>query len=86
MHHHRLARAVHRSMLVHPVPQRSCGKRRYGDRIAADLSLALIRSRGRVRGKDPVRSYRCPICEGWHLTSRRTWCASVPVPRRPLER
>ncbi|MDN5914616.1 MAG: hypothetical protein L0I76_05830 [Pseudonocardia sp.] len=86
MHHHRLAQAVHRSTHVRPVPQRSCGKRRYEDRIAADLSLALIRRHGRVRGKDPVRSYLCPSCDGWHLTSRRTWCASFPAPRRPLER
>lgn len=85
MHHHRLNRTVHRALQPQLVSQRSCGKRRFPDRIAADLSLALIRAQGRARGKDPVRSYPCPDCDGWHLTSRRTWRAPVPAPRRSPE-
>lgn len=83
MHHHRQARVLHRALCPHrPRPERSCGKRRFDDRIAADLTLAFIRSQGRVRGKEPVRSYRCPECDGWHLTSSRSWCPRpVALPR-----
>jgi len=69
MHHHRPARSA-RCTWVCAVPRRrSCGKRFYADRISADLSLAVIKARGRVRGKEPIRSYACPRCGGWHLTS-----------------
>ncbi|GLY19727.1 hypothetical protein Kisp01_67410 [Kineosporia sp. NBRC 101677] len=58
-----------------PIPaqprRRACGKRYFDDRIAADFSLATIRAKGAALQKDPVRSYACPRCHGWHLTSVR---------------
>lgn len=84
MRHHRLALAAERALCSPVVRERSCGKRRFRDRIAADLALARIRCSGAARHRDPVRSYACPTCDGWHLTSRRTW-TTVPVPRRPRE-
>lgn len=46
------------------------GKRRYRDRIGAQLALAVIRRRGNNRRRE-TRAYRCPICGGWHLTSQK---------------
>jgi hypothetical protein len=71
--HHRYGRAVARATAPAPQRYRSCGKRFYADRISADLALAVIRARGQVRGKEPVRSYPCPHCGGWHLTAAPTW-------------
>lgn len=41
------------------------GKVRFRDRIAADLALA-----GPVGDKGSVRTYECPLCNGWHSTSK----------------
>ncbi|OLT18608.1 hypothetical protein BJF78_00260 [Pseudonocardia sp. CNS-139] len=81
MHHHRQARAV-TAFAPAAERRRSCGKRWYADRIAADLALALIRSRGRARTKDPVRSYHCPTCDGWHLTAIPVWRSGPHVPQQ----
>lgn len=83
MHHHRHARAVSRTLAPVPLRPRSCGKRWYGDRIAADLALARIRTWGRAMGKDPVRSYHCPGCDGWHLTSVPARWSDRPLVPRP---
>ncbi|MEQ3540054.1 hypothetical protein WHI96_14590 [Pseudonocardia tropica] len=85
MRHHRLALAAERALHPRVVRERSCGKRRFRDRIAADLALARIRCSGAARYRDPVRSYACPVCRGWHLTSRRAWTPVVPAPRSPRE-
>ena len=46
-----------------------CVKRRYRDQEAANDELAHIKAH--TRGyKAPARSYRCPHCGGWHLTSQ----------------
>ncbi len=45
------------------------GKRRYRDRIGAQLALAVIRRRD-SRQRRETRAYPCPDCRGWHLTSR----------------
>jgi hypothetical protein len=83
VHHHRQALAVARALApARQHPRRSCGKRWYADRIAADLALALIRSRGSARSKDPVRSYHCPTCDGWHLTAIAAWRSGPHVPRQ----
>ena len=52
---------------VHVRPQnRMClSKRRWGRRERAERALDLRRSRG---GEGSV--YRCPLCSGWHMTSR----------------
>ncbi|MGY5099655.1 hypothetical protein [Streptomyces sp. 900105245] len=84
MHYQRSARVTHRALPLRPRRQKSCGKVWFADRIAADLVLAVIRSRGEARAKEPVRSYRCPRCHGWHLTSatpRRDHSATPKVTR-----
>lgn len=48
----------------------SCRKIRYRDRIAAELVLASLVRRDRTnRATTERRSYQCPDCHGWHLTS-----------------
>ena len=50
---------------------KSCGKRAYRDGIAAKLALAEIAHKDRPsRDKTEKRTYRCPDCRNWHLTSR----------------
>lgn len=44
------------------------GKRRYRDRVGAKFALAVIKRRGGKRRRE-TRAYRCPTCNGWHLTS-----------------
>lgn len=86
MHHQRVARAVELALFPNRTSRQvSCGKTRFVDRIAADLALARIRAHGRARGKEPIRSYCCPRCHGWHLTSappRRNHSAPPKVTRR----
>jgi hypothetical protein len=45
-----------------------CRKRRYRDKLAADVDLARIAHISH-RAHIPVRSYHCPDCLGYHLTS-----------------
>ncbi|MFE9736167.1 hypothetical protein ACFYO9_37575 [Streptomyces sp. NPDC005863] len=45
------------------------GKRRYRDRIGAQLALAVIRRRGGQQRRE-TRAYHCHGCDGWHLTSK----------------
>lgn len=37
----------------------------------ASRALALLRRTGSE--SIPVRSYKCPTCGGWHLTSKSAW-------------
>lgn len=48
-----------------------CKKRRYRDELDAKIALSVIdmRSRRRKRAGER-RAYLCPLCGGWHLTSR----------------
>jgi hypothetical protein len=48
------------------------GKIRYRDKTAALFALAMIRPRRERREKNEVKSYPCPQCHGWHLTSKRS--------------
>ena len=41
----------------------------------ASRALALIRRKGSAH--TPVRSYKCPTCGGWHLTSAQLKGASA---------
>ena len=44
-------------------------KIRYKSRKAAQL---IIDNPKRFKGrKKPKRAYKCPVCDGWHLTSKR---------------
>lgn len=42
------------------------GKIPFRDRIAADTALA----RRRAKDMGEIRSYQCPLCGRWHLTSQ----------------
>lgn len=44
-------------------------KRKFQDRIAAELRLSTLRGRG-VKSGELQRAYHCP-CGGWHLTSKK---------------
>lgn len=50
-------------------------KKRYPDKLAADIDLSSIIGRAEKHRKNrnkvlPVRSYECPWCGGHHLTSQ----------------
>lgn len=56
-----------------------CSKRRYKDRVAAELALATIRREDKThRGEQEQRAYRCPHHprEVWHLTHIEVWKGS----------
>lgn len=46
-------------------------KRRYPDHATASAVLRKAKRRRRPGPSDPIRFYRCPICEGYHLTSTK---------------
>jgi hypothetical protein len=48
------------------------GKRGYATQDVADAALAEIRAAGRMGkgGRIETRSYECPWCGRWHLTSK----------------
>ena len=45
------------------------GKRRFRSHQEAVRSLHRIANRS-TRDRQPVRTYECPKCKGWHLTSQ----------------
>lgn len=50
-------------------------KRRFPDKISAEIMRGKYMSRNLdkpIRAKQESRSYFCPVCRGWHLTSRPT--------------
>lgn len=49
-----------------------CIKARFTSEDAADDQLQQIARTDGTRPKRPVRSYACPLCGGWHLTSQMT--------------
>lgn len=53
-------------------------KKRYSDRAAAEVMRAKYMQQNlrRKREKYEARSYHCPVCNGWHLTSRPRKVAS----------
>ncbi|WP_296010049.1 hypothetical protein [uncultured Adlercreutzia sp.] len=47
--------------------KRGCeSKQRYASRYEAEVTIAECR----VHGAPPLHAYRCPYCNGWHLTSK----------------
>ena len=48
---------------------RPCTKVKFRDRISALLALARM-DHARDAGPAPCRTYRCPHCRTWHLTSQ----------------
>ena len=65
------------------MPEASCptGKVQYRDRVAALLTLASMPG-----SRDEQRAYRCPDCQRWHLTSKRTYAAPRIAPRHSATR
>lgn len=57
----------------------SCEKVPYQTERCARKALKAIREQTNTRRRDarkPERCYRCPICDQWHLASRK------PTPRK----
>lgn len=54
------------------VPDHTCGKVRYTSADTAHTALALIARSSDPGTRIPVRTYSCPGCDGWHLTSSPT--------------
>lgn len=46
----------------------SSGKLRYLTEAAATLAMLAQQGAPRWHGAFPIRAYRCPECNGWHLT------------------
>lgn len=53
-------------------------KRRYITRTQADAALGRIWSTPRSGRRLETRTYHCPTCNGWHLTSK-------PLTQQPQE-
>jgi len=52
-----------------PPKHPECGKRRCAtEKQAVAYVLYLAR-----KSKDPLRTYECPACSGWHVTKLATW-------------
>lgn len=50
---------------------RKCrGKIVHRDRIAAEMAMLKALKRLRPKDRDEQRTYRCPVCRGWHVTSQ----------------
>lgn len=50
------------------VSENECRKNSFSTEKSANKELKRIRST-RGKNKKPVRSYQCPFCDKWHLTS-----------------
>lgn len=46
-----------------------CAKITYPNKVEAKFELKNIRE-CKQKHKKPIRAYECPICSGWHLTSK----------------
>lgn len=51
--------------------QTICKKSAFRDEIAADLFIASLHKKTKVRARMPSRSYYCDKCGFWHITSKR---------------
>lgn len=53
----------------------NCEKKTYNSEMEAYLALETIQIKGKLRletdGTKPHRIYKCPICNKYHLTSKR---------------
>jgi len=49
----------------------------HASRRAARRSIAYIRARGTIHGRGRLITYRCPVCDAWHV-------GRLVHPARPL--
>ena len=57
----------------HSIEDTGCGKRAYTSKNVADREIRRIRKLAKSHQRkhnQPCRSYKCPDCGWWHLTSR----------------
>jgi hypothetical protein len=47
-----------------------CGKVEYFSKTESDIALIHLRSKSKAAGRGEIRSYHCPDCKSWHLTSK----------------
>jgi hypothetical protein len=57
---------------LHPRCTRFGNKLRYSSRQAAENVLRQIAANGSPK-QLAQRAYHCEVCDGWHVTSRRSW-------------
>ena len=50
--------------------QTICKKSAFRDEVAADLFIASLHKKTKVRARMPKRSYYCDKCGFWHITSK----------------
>lgn len=50
----------------------TCKKVKYASERDANNDIERIRIKSK-RNTIPIRSYKCPVCSSWHLTSREDW-------------
>jgi hypothetical protein len=43
---------------------------RYRDRISAELALSRLKNKRKKPAEELKRTYPCPLCGKWHLTSQ----------------
>lgn len=63
------------------------GKKRFGEHKDAKLALRAalhVRAQATLDGHDSSwtvrRAYQCEFCDGWHLTSIKSWGDYLPMP------
>lgn len=47
-----------------------CKKVRYANKAAADFDVSKYKNKP-LNDKRPTRSYRCNLCDSWHITSKK---------------
>lgn len=47
-----------------------CKKVKYANKTVADFDVGKFNNKP-LNGRPPVRSYRCHLCDSWHITSKK---------------
>ena len=61
------------------------GKIRYNTEVAAQEHMKWIRKHANDH-KSPVRSYPCPECKGFHLTSKESTHGSTEIKNKKFKK
>ena len=56
----------------------ACAKNSYPDQASARLGLSHVLRKGKFKGKAPCRVYPCDMCDGWHLTAKKSYGRKPP--------